>query len=85
MLNAVAHVCVDFAAVVYPCDTEFDDTIRYAEPLNEIGFLEFRVFVILFLNCRKNLTYCLNVLRFVWKSSFEFLYDLRCVLNLFSF
>ena len=79
VLDTVTHVGMYLTLVVCPCDTEFDNSVGDAKTLNEVRLLELWVLVVLFLDCRKYLTHCLDVLRLIGEPNFEFLYNLCCV------
>lgn len=50
VLYTVSHVGMDIALVVHPVHAELDDAVGDAETLDEIGFLEFRMFVVFVLD-----------------------------------
>ncbi len=85
VLDAVSHVGLHIPLVVHPCHAELIDTVGHAKALNEVGLLEFRVFVVLLLNGWKYLTDGLDILRLVGKSLFQIFYNLCCIHNLFLF
>lgn len=81
VLDTVTHVCLDITFVVHPRYTEFKYTIRNTETLDEVCSVKLWVFVVLFLDCWKYLTYGLDVLWLVRKSLFEILYNFSCIHN----
>ena len=83
VLDTITHVGLYLTLVVNPCDTEFANTIGDAEALNEVGLLKLGVLVVLFFDSRKNLTYCLDVLRLVGEALLQILNNLCCIHNLF--
>ena len=82
VLDAVAHVGLHLAFVVNPCNAELDNSVRNAKSFDEVGFLKFRVFVVLLFYGREYLAYGLDVFRLIGESAFKILYDLCCIHNL---
>ena len=80
VLYTVTHVGLYVALVIYPRNTEADNAIGNAQTLDEVPLVEFGVLVVLLFDCTQNLTNGLNVLRLVWKSLLEILYNLCCTL-----
>ena len=50
MLYTVTHVGLYIAFIIYPCDAKLIYTIGNTQTLNQVGFVEFGVFVVLFFN-----------------------------------
>ena len=51
MLYTVAHIGLYVAFIIYPSDAELVYTIRNTQTFNQVSFLEFGVFVVLFFDC----------------------------------
>ena len=71
VLNTVTHVGLHVAFIVYPSYTELVYSVWNAKTFNQIGLVEFRMFVVFFFNGRKNFFYCLMILRFVGEPSLQ--------------
>ena len=71
MLYTVTHVGLYVAFVVHPSDAELIDAVGDAQTFNQVGFVEFRVFVVLFFDGTQYLFYGLMILRFVGEPSFQ--------------
>ncbi len=63
-LNAVTEVRLYFALVIYPCDAEGEDTVRFDHSLHDFRLFKFGVLVVHLFNRLQNLLYRLQVLCF---------------------
>ena len=50
MLYTVPHIGLYVTFVVYPCNAELVYAVGNAKTFNQVGFVEFGVFVVLFFN-----------------------------------
>ena len=75
MLNAVAHVGLHLTLIISPSDAELNHSVGNAEALYQIIFFKLGVFVVLFFDGGEHLAHCLDVLRLIGESSFQFLYN----------
>ena len=71
VLYTVTHVGLYVTLVIHPSNTELVNAIGDAKTFNQIGFVELRMFVVLFFNGRKHFFYCLMILRFIGEPSFQ--------------
>ncbi len=78
MLDTVAHVVLDFAAVVYPTYTEREDAVGNTETFNEVVTLEFGIFIVGVLNRSYYFFNSLDVFRLVGKTPLKVGDDFRC-------
>ena len=69
VLDTVAHVGLHVAFVVYPCDTELNESVGNAKTLDKIALLELRMLVILLFNGSEYLTDSLDILRLIRDSA----------------
>ena len=79
VLYAVTHVGLDVAFVVHPGHAELIYTVRNTQPFDEVHFVEFRMFVVFFFDCAQHFFYCLMILRFIRKSSFQIFQYFCCI------
>ena len=79
VLYTVAHVCLNLALVVNPCDAELIHAVGDAEALYEVHLLKFRVFVVLFFDCSKNFFYCLMILGLVRETTLQVVKYFCCI------
>ena len=82
VLYAVTHVRLDVAFVVHPAHTELINAVWNAKTLNQVGFVKFWVLVVFFLDGAKHFLYCLMVLRFIRKTTFQVFQYFCCIHNL---
>jgi hypothetical protein len=73
VLYAVTHVGAYVAFIVGPSDAELVDAVGDAKAFNQVYFVEFGVFVVLFFDGTQYLFYCLMIFRLVRESSLEVL------------
>ena len=85
VLDAIAHVGLYVALVVNPVDAELNDTVGDAQPLNEIGAVKLRMFVVLFLDGTKYLADGLDILGLVGETLLQASYYFCCFHNLVVF
>ena len=85
VLDAVPHVSLYVALVINPVDAELNDAIGDAQPLNKIGAVELRVFVVLFLDRSEHLAHGLDILGLVGKTLLQASYYFCCFHNLGCF
>ena len=85
VLNSVAHIGLYVSFVIDPCHAKFHQPVGDAQPFDEIGFLKFRVLVILIFNRTQYLTHCLNVLRLIGESLLQILYNIHCSHKFYNF
>ena len=85
VLDTITHVGLNIALIIYPSDTELTNTIGDAKALDEVCLLKLGVLVVLFLDSRKYLRNCLDVLRLIWEALLQLFYNFCCIHNLFTF
>ena len=85
MLDTIAHVGLHVALVINPVDAELDDAVGDAQPLNEIGAVELRMFVVLFLDRTEHLADGLDILGLVGETLLQASYYFCCFHNLGCF
>ncbi len=78
MLDAVAHVVLDFALVIYPRYTERENAVGDAEAFDEVITLKFRVLVVFIFDSRHYLLHSLQVFRLIWKTTFQVVKNFGC-------
>ncbi len=71
VLNTVAHVGLDLALVVHPCNTELINSVGNAKTFYQVSLVKLGVLVIFFLDCCKYLFNGLMILGFVGKASLQ--------------
>ena len=71
VLNTVAHVVLDLSLVINPRHAERENTVGYAEALDEVVTLKFRMFVVFILDSSDYLFHCLKIFRLIGKATFQ--------------
>lgn len=72
VLDTVTHVRLNVTLVVDPVHAELYHPVRHTETLDEVVAVEFRMFVVLFLDCAQHLGDGLDVLRLSGNFSWSF-------------
>ena len=71
VLNTVTHVGLNITFIIHPSHAELIYSIRNTQTFDQVYFIKLRVCVVFFFNSRKYFFYCLMILRFIGKSSFQ--------------
>ena len=79
VLDTIAHIRPNLPIVVHPRNPKLIDSVGNTEAFNQIFFFKLGMLVVLLFNRTKHLLYCLMILRFVGKASFQLRQYFFCV------
>ena len=63
-LNPVTAVHMNFAIVINPAELECEDTVRFNDPVDDVGSFKLRIFIVNLFNRFQNFANCLKILNF---------------------
>ena len=79
VLHTVTHVIVNLTLVINPRNTECENTVGDAKTLDEVITFKFGIFIIDIFNRGQNLFHCLNILRLIRETTFQFVDNCYCI------
>ena len=61
-LYTITEIGLNFPFIVYPSDTESEDTIRFYQSFYDLGLFKFGMLIVYIFDRKKNFFYCLKIL-----------------------